>query len=47
MNERVYLEHLQQSARKLDAVVKLNYWGDRRGDFTLPKDMDSRQSNPN
>jgi len=39
-DEKVYLEHLQQSARKLDAVVSSITEAIERGDFTIPRDND-------
>ena len=35
-DEKVYLEHLQQSAKKLDAVVSSITQAIERGDFTIP-----------
>ncbi|HLZ17796.1 MAG TPA: histidine kinase dimerization/phospho-acceptor domain-containing protein, partial [Cyclobacteriaceae bacterium] len=37
-DEKVYLEHLQQSAKKLDAVVGSITEAIERGDFKLPRD---------
>src|SRR6478736_7527662 len=39
-DEKVYLDHLQQSAKKLDAVVSSITEAIERGDYTLPKDLD-------
>ncbi len=41
-DEKVYLEHLQQSARKLDAVVSSITEAIERGDFTHPGDLNYR-----
>ncbi|HEV8514981.1 MAG TPA: triple tyrosine motif-containing protein, partial [Cyclobacteriaceae bacterium] len=37
--EKIYLEHLQQSAKKLDAVVSSITEAIERGDFTISKDL--------
>jgi len=39
-DEKIYLEHLQQSAKKLDAVVGSITEAIERGDFTKPSGYD-------
>ena len=41
-DEKIYLEHLQQSAKKLDSVVSSITEAIERGDFTRPGDMDNK-----